>query len=116
MAFSCLPSPPRQTGHDSLCVFIWRLVYLGGPINAGSADKMTGVIALAIGIVLVCGAFFRWRWLVDPPDEMSPYYSQALLKTIFGRRGVVWFTYFLGVLFMAAGILGLFPNLLPGKG
>jgi len=72
---------------------------------------MNGVIVLfAVGIFLICGAFFRWRWLVDPPEEMSPYYSQALLKTMMGTRGVVWFTYFLGVLSIAAGLLLFFDT------
>ncbi len=71
------------------------------------------MIPLVIGIVLICGAFFRWRWLVDPPLEMSPYYSQALLKNLLGTKAVVWFTYFLGTLFVISGILILFPNLWP---
>jgi hypothetical protein len=68
---------------------------------------------LAIGVILICGAFFRWRWLVDPPLEMSPYYSQALLKMLLGTKAVVWFTYILGTLFVLGGILILFPNILP---
>jgi len=69
---------------------------------------------IAIGVFLWCGAFFRWRWLVDPPLTWSPYYSQAHLKAMFGTRAVVIFTYFLGALFIFCGIIAMDPTLLDG--
>ena len=74
------------------------------------SHPLTGIVSVTIGIILILGAFFRWRWLVDPPLEMSNYYSQALLKSIVGTRGVVWFTYFLGSLFIIGGAMGIFFN------
>jgi hypothetical protein len=70
-------------------------------------------VLLAGGVFLICGAFFRWRWLVDLPEEMSPYYSQALLKTIAGTKRVVWFTYFLGVLCIALALLKILQPYYP---
>src|ERR1700722_7643412 len=55
-----------------------------------------------LGTILIVGAFRRLKWLVDPPLGLSPFYSQARLKEIFGRSAVVYFTYFLGLVFFAA--------------
>jgi hypothetical protein len=60
------------------------------------------------GMVLVVGAHRRWDWLVNPPDEMWPYYSQAFIKKLFGKEGVIVFTYCLGILFMVLSLYGLF--------
>ena len=57
----------------------------------------------AAGAILIVGAFRRWKWLVDPPLGLSPYYSQAKLKEMFGRTAVVYFTYFLGFVFFTLG-------------
>src|SRR5437667_9693284 len=65
----------------------------------GAHAMNNDIVPFTVGIILILGAFFRWRWLVDPPLEWAPMYSQALLKLIVGTRGVVWFTYFLGLLF-----------------
>jgi hypothetical protein len=50
------------------------------------------------GLVLIVGAHRRWEWLVNPPTDMWPYYSQAFLKKLFGSRFVVVFTYVIGFL------------------
>jgi hypothetical protein len=71
---------------------------------------------VAIGVILWCGAFFRWRWLVDPPLSWSPYYSQALIKATFGTTAVIIFTYFLGALSIFCGLLNLHPTWLDGLG
>jgi|HubBroStandDraft_2_1064218.scaffolds.fasta_scaffold83116_2 hypothetical protein len=71
---------------------------------------------IAIGAVLFCGAFFRWRWLVDPPTKkpLDLIYSQARLKAMFGTTAVLIFTYFLGAVFIFCGVLTLHPTLLDG--
>ncbi len=63
-------------------------------------------LALAMGLILVVGAYRRWRWLVDPPLRLSPYYSQALLKRVLGPRLLVAFTYLIGLLIIATAALG----------
>jgi len=72
---------------------------------------MIFIVFFTLGLILIIGAFFRWRWLVDPPLEWAPMYSQALLKLIVGTRGVVWFTYFLGLLFLLAGPVGYYHSI-----
>ena len=49
-----------------------------------------------LGLMLIIGAYRRWKWLVDPPDHMLPGYSQAFLKKLFGSPFVVGFTYVIG--------------------
>jgi len=60
------------------------------------------------GVVFVIGAHRQWDWLVNPPNDMWPYYSQAFVKKLFGKDGVIAFTYFLGILFMFGSLFGLF--------
>jgi len=67
---------------------------------------VANLITAAIGVMLIVGAYRRWRWLVDPPTDLAPYYSQALLKRILGVRGVVVFTYLLGFTFVALSLYG----------
>ena len=64
-----------------------------------------------IGAILVVGAFRRWKWLVDPPLSLAPYYSQAVLRKIFGQTALVYFTYFLGLLFFALGCFATYRDL-----
>ena len=71
---------------------------------------------IALGVLLWCGAIFRWRWLVNPPikKRLDLIYSQAYLKALFGTTAVVIFTYFLGAVFIFCGLLTLHPTLLDG--
>jgi hypothetical protein len=71
---------------------------------------------IALGVFLWCGAFFHWRWLVDPPTKrpLDLWYSQARLKAMFGTTAVVIFTYFLGAVFIFGGLLKIHPTLLDG--
>jgi hypothetical protein len=73
---------------------------------------------IAVGVILFCGAFFRWRWLVDPPikEPLDLIYSQAVLKATFGTTAVIIFTYFLGAVFIFCGLLTLHPTWLDGLG
>jgi hypothetical protein len=64
---------------------------------------MISELLLAVGIVLIVGAYRRWRWLVDPPIEWSLVYSQAGIRRLFGKTFTVYFTYFLGIVFVSFG-------------
>ncbi len=68
-------------------------------------------IPVVAGIILLVGASHRWKWLVDPPLSWSPYYSQARLKEMMGATAVLYFTYFLGLLFLAAGSYGVYREI-----
>jgi len=74
------------------------------------------MFGLTVGAILICGAFFRWRRLVDPPIKrpLDLWYSQARLKAMFGTTAVVIFTYFLGAIFVFCGLLTLHPAMLDG--
>ena len=61
-----------------------------------------------VGMLLIIGAFRRWKWLVDPPLSWSPYYSQARIKEKMGTTFLLYFTYFLGLVFLAAGSYGVY--------
>jgi uncharacterized membrane protein HdeD (DUF308 family) len=63
------------------------------------------------GIVFIYGAINRWPMLIDPPDDLWLTYSQAFIKKIFGKTLLVYFTCFLGVLFICAGVFGLWNGL-----
>lgn len=71
---------------------------------------------IAVGVFLWCGAFFRWRWLVDPPIKapLDRMYSQARIKAMCGTTAVVIFTYCLGAVSIFCGLLVLYPTLLDG--
>jgi hypothetical protein len=62
------------------------------------------LLPILVGTVLIYGAHRRWRWLVDPPVEWWPFYSQALIKKLLGANGSLYFTYLLGFLFLVSGL------------
>jgi hypothetical protein len=55
------------------------------------------VLFLALGLATMLGAYRRWRWLVDPPDNWPPFYSQVVTKRLLGRRFLLYSTYALGL-------------------
>ena len=61
-------------------------------------------LSVFVGIVCILGAFLRWKWLVDPPLSWSPFYSQAAIKKKMGIRFLLYFTYFLGIVFLFFGV------------
>jgi hypothetical protein len=56
-----------------------------------------GIATFAAGVILVYGSRKRWNWLVDPPEELWPIYSQAFLKKLVGTDEVAHFTYVFGL-------------------
>lgn len=65
-------------------------------------------VFFGLGLVLVLGAFYKWPWLVDPPADWWPYYSQATIKKFLGRRVLLIYTYVLGAAFAIVGGIGLY--------
>lgn len=66
---------------------------------------LLSLLFVLIGLAIIYGARQRWRWLVDPPEWLYLVYSQSFLKVLFGRKFVLFFTYFMGSLFVLASIL-----------
>ena len=60
-------------------------------------------ILCVTGILLIVGAYRGWRWAVDPPEEWRRFYSQAAIRYRFGKTFTVYFTYFLGSVFVIFG-------------
>jgi hypothetical protein len=64
-------------------------------------DLFGAIFAGAIAGVFICGAYRRWQWLVDPNLAAWPIYSQSFIKKFFGKKAVVYFTYFCGLVGLA---------------
>jgi hypothetical protein len=75
-----------------------------------SVDSIWGVafclFFVIAGIVVIYGAYSRWPMLVDPPETLWLTYSQAGIKRLFGQKFLLFFTYFLGILFILVGAVG----------
>lgn len=66
-------------------------------------------LMLATGLLLIVGAYRQWAWLVNPPDHLWPFYSQALIKRVFGIKFLIIFTYLSGVIVLiGAGLIVYF--------
>mgnify|MGYP007126105258 CR=1 FL=1 len=62
--------------------------------------KIILYIGLFIGLLLIVGTVFRWKFLVDPPEEWAGVYSHARLNKWFGTEFLIAFNYILGTLFV----------------
>lgn len=71
-------------------------------------EKIPGMIfsvaVFTIGVTMVYGAISGWKFLVDPPEEWSPFYSQSFIKKIFGKKFLYYETIVVGVMFIAASV------------
>ena len=62
---------------------------------------------IAAGIALIYGARKGIKWLIDPDEKNWNWYSQALIKKLFGQQFLIYWTYFLGALFIIFSIFGI---------
>lgn len=70
-----------------------------------SIDSLIGSIIFAmLGLLMIIGALRRWKFLIDPPEKMAGYYSQAAIKKFLGKKFLLFETYFLGILFFLLGV------------
>jgi hypothetical protein len=67
-------------------------------------STIISVVFVAGGITLIVGTYRRWPWLIDPPLELWPLYSQSAIKKLFGVRAVIGFTYACGFFILLVGI------------
>ena len=66
---------------------------------------------IAAGLALIYGAKKRIKWLIDPDENDWNWYSQALIKKLFGKQFTIYWTYFLGVLFIIFSIFGIINSI-----
>ena len=66
---------------------------------------------LICGCVLIYGTYRRWTFLVDPRDDLWPFYSQAIVKKLFGVRGAIIWPYFIGLMFIIVAAVGVWNGL-----
>lgn len=66
---------------------------------------------IALGCLLVFGAYKQWPALVDPSEEVAWSYSQAFIKRMFGKKFLLVYTYAIGFLFIALACIGLWNGL-----
>ena len=75
-------------------------------------DVSLGLLAIAVGAILVIGAWQRWRWLVDPPEGLCLLYNQSFVKVVAGTKFLRIWTSVLGLAFIAVGALYSFMAIL----
>ena len=75
-------------------------------------DKELGLIFGGVftflGCILLFGAYKKWEFLVDPPEEYWKFYSQSFIKKIFGKQFLLIETYLLGLVILLLGIRSFF--------
>jgi hypothetical protein len=77
-------------------------------------DKLTNIFLiipiLLVGILLIVGAYKRWKWLIDPPtgDWLWLFYSQAGIKKLLGKTFLLYYTYILGIAFTLISLLAIY--------
>jgi hypothetical protein len=45
------------------------------------------------------------------PEDLWPFYSQALIRKYFGLKGTLYFTYVLGILIVIIALIGFWNGL-----
>jgi len=70
---------------------------------SGLGQALFGMVFVIVGILSVQGVRMRWGWLIDPPDDLWPVYSQAMIKKLFGSAALERYTMWTGVMFLAVG-------------
>lgn len=66
-------------------------------------QALFGMVFVMASVLSIMGVRRRWGWLVDPPDELWPVYSQSMIKKLFGSEALVGYTMFMGVTFAIVG-------------
>ena len=64
---------------------------------------MFSIVIIIIGILVIIGTRYRWRLLVDPPEECSPYYSYSWINKHFGSHTLIVLNYFGGIALIILG-------------
>ena len=67
------------------------------------SDLVFSGFGLLFFVLILIGNFREWKILTDPPDSWT-WYSQTILKKIFGQGFLVVYNYFVGTVGM--GVMG----------
>jgi len=63
-----------------------------------------GLVFALIGFLLFYGGYKRWKFLVDPPENLWPFYTQSFMKKIDGPEGARSWALFIGAISFCAGV------------
>lgn len=75
------------------------------------------IFVVQVGILIVYGTRKRWRMLIEPPEHLWMFVTQSSIKKAFGAKGLIAYLYFVGWIFILAGMAGLVYRLtILGKG
>lgn len=64
------------------------------------------IVVLIFGLTLIVGQKLGWKIISDPPDEMD-FYSQTILKRIFGKKILGILNYAFGAMLTVSAVWGL---------
>ncbi len=63
-----------------------------------------GIVFAFIGFLLVYGGYKRWKFLVDPPENLWLFYSQSFAKKFYGSEDARGVAIFIGVIIFCFGL------------
>lgn len=63
-----------------------------------------GATCLNIGTAFLMGAIKKWKFIIDPPEDLWMFYSQSFVKKFFGKEILILQTYFWGVVGILVGL------------
>lgn len=69
-------------------------------------------LVILLGVFIVYATWKRYKFFVDPSVESWLAPSHALIKRIFGTKGLLIYWYLVGATFTVAGSVGFFIALL----
>jgi len=67
-------------------------------------------VLVLVGLFLIIGTKFEWRFLVDPPEDWAWIYSHALLKKLFGSDVLIIINYTIGIFVVIMALLSLLAH------
>ena len=70
-------------------------------------------IFVILGILVIIGAKKRWSFLVDPPESWWWFYSQSLLRKVFGVKGTVFLCYLGGTICLIVSSVLIIQRIIP---
>lgn len=65
------------------------------------------VFCVLPGCVLVFGTYERWQYLIDPTPTGDMITTQRFIRSVFGRKFLIWYTYVTGCLLILLGLIFL---------
>lgn len=72
---------------------------------------IAGLFFSGCGFLLVYGAYKKWKWFVDPPAGLWPFYTQSLMKKIDGPEGARGYALLVGILVLCFGLYFTYVSL-----